>query len=153
MKRTLGYVLRIGLGIGLLALAFIVLDIAPADLLSDLGEIDLVQLTLLIVPVLLLDRLLMTYKWGLLLRAAGIHIPLWELFNIYLISGFVGSFLPVSVGADMARFYQMHRKKLDSAEVAASIVIERLLGFVAVLAWAVVTCRCWHGCTRNRDRC
>lgn len=139
MKRVLDHLLRIGLGLGLIVLAFVVLDIEPSAVLGDLAEIDLLELSLLVVPVFIADRVLMTYKWGLLLRAAGVVVPFRELFNVYLISGFVGVFLPASIGADAARFYYLHRKNLDYADVAASIVVERFLGFFAVLIWAAVT--------------
>jgi hypothetical protein len=90
-----------------------------------------------ILPGAVLIRLLMAYKWNLLLRSAGISIPFVDVLAVYLISGFVGAFLPASVGGDLSRFYYLYRWQVDPFESLASIVVERFLGLVAVVVFAL----------------
>jgi hypothetical protein len=92
-----------------------------------------------ILPGIVLIRLLMAYKWNLLLRSAGIALSFGDVLIVYLISGFVGAFLPASVGGDLSRFYYLSRWNADPFETIASIVVERFLGIVAVVVFALVS--------------
>lgn len=79
------------------------------------------------------DRALMSYKWALLLRGRGLHLPLFLGLKIYCASMIWGMFLPSTVGADAIRATSTARRGLDANEVVASIVVERMLGFLAAL--------------------
>ena len=78
-----------------------------------------------------IDRVLMTFKWGLLLRAKGMTLPLWRGTRIYCASMIWGMFLPSTVGADAIRTLLTHRAGIDGKTVVASIVIERIIGFLS----------------------
>lgn len=88
--------------------------------------------------VMTLDRLLMAYKWILLLESRGLSLPLYEGFKIYCAAMMWGMFLPVTVGADALRGYLVSRTGLDGYEVAASIIVERMVGFVAALLFGLL---------------
>jgi uncharacterized protein (TIRG00374 family) len=77
------------------------------------------------------SRILMTYKWALLLRGRDIHLPFFRGMMIYCASCVWGMFLPSTVGADAIRAVSTSRSGLDSVEVVASIVMERIIGFLA----------------------
>jgi uncharacterized protein (TIRG00374 family) len=97
---------------------------------------------LYIVPIVLLfivDRGIMTFKWGLLLRGRGISLPFFRGMMIYCASAVWGLFLPSTVGADAIRAYCTSRTGIDSREVVASIIIERFLGFLSALLLAVLS--------------
>jgi len=51
-----------------------------------------------IVAVNMIDRGMMTYKWGLLLRGHGIRLPFFRGMMIYCASAIWGMFLPTTVG-------------------------------------------------------
>ena len=51
----------------------------------------------------------MILRWVLLLRASGIAITTRDATRLFLVSSFVGSFLPAGVGADAARAYGLAR--------------------------------------------
>jgi uncharacterized protein (TIRG00374 family) len=53
--------------------------------------------------------------------------------KIYCASMIWGIFLPATVGADVIRAYSSSKLGLDSNEVVASILIERMIGFLAAL--------------------
>lgn len=88
--------------------------------------------------VMTLDRLLMSYKWILLLESRGLELPLYRGFTIYCAAMMWGMFLPSTVGADALRGYLTSRTGLDGYEVAASIIVERMVGFVAALVFGLI---------------
>ena len=94
---------------------------------------------LMVVAVTIADRLFMAFKWRILLRALGLRIPLSEAVKSYFISSFLGIFMPVSIGADAARILTVNLPDNTRDRITASIVMERLLGMLA-LAFLVLVC-------------
>lgn len=109
----------------------------------DLGEVaqSILHADMRYVPVLialaLFDRFLMAYKWAALLRAKGIVISNAEAFRIYLVSGFVGTFLPTGIGADVYKLARTTKGGARLDKVAASIFMERALGLLAISVLAI----------------
>ncbi len=91
----------------------------------------------LALAVFALDRVLMTYKWLLLLASRGLKLPLWRGVQIYCAAMMWGLFLPATVGADAIRGYMAAREGVDGYEVFASITVERLVGFLASLLFGL----------------
>jgi uncharacterized membrane protein YbhN (UPF0104 family) len=82
-----------------------------------------------------LDRMWMAAKWLLLLpRSAGRRIGLLSATAAYCTSLLYGLFLPATVGADAVRITLCSRRGLRVQAVAVSVVLERLVGGVALLA-------------------
>lgn len=100
-----------------------------------------------------LDRVVMIYRWVLLLRASGVPITTAKAADIFLVSSFVGSFLPAGVGADAARAYSLRshtragqasgRADPGGGEALASVVVDRLLGTLSLGLMAVVGLFAW----------
>jgi uncharacterized protein (TIRG00374 family) len=90
-----------------------------------------------------LDRVIMIYRWVLLLRASGVPITTAKAADIFLVSSFVGSFLPAGVGADAARAYSLRNHILEGGEALASVVVDRLLGTLSLGLMAVVGLFAW----------
>lgn len=127
-----------------------------AILSIELGHLALVLL------LVALDRVIMIYRWVLLLRASGVPITTAKAADIFLVSSFVGSFLPAGVGADAARAYSLrsHTRLGHSSdapdpgggEALASVVVDRLLGtlslglmgIVGLLAWTSAASSDWR---------
>jgi glycosyltransferase 2 family protein len=84
------------------------------------------------------DRALMTFKWAWLLRCRGVHLPFLRGMRIYCASMIWGMFLPATMGADVIRAVKTSAIGLNSHEIVASIVIERMLGFLASLLCGLV---------------
>lgn len=83
--------------------------------------------------LLLLDRTLMAYRWMVLLcaLAPGSRPPFGAVLRIFFVSTFVGTFLP-SVGGDLYRAYSLSRLRVSGAESAASVLMDRVLGVMAI---------------------
>jgi glycosyltransferase 2 family protein len=90
------------------------------------------------VLVLTLDRILMTYKWSLLLQSRGLQLPLMRGTKIYCASMIWGMFLPSTVGSDAIRAFMTCRGGLDSSNVITSIVVERMIGFISALLLGLI---------------
>jgi uncharacterized protein (TIRG00374 family) len=101
---------------------------------DDLGPVAIA----LTVVLYLLDRLSMAHKWNILLRARNCWLSHWEAFRIYLACGFVGYVIPASVGRDVFRAARLSLAGRSVSKVSATIVLERVLGLLAILALSTI---------------
>jgi uncharacterized protein (TIRG00374 family) len=122
-----------------IAVAFVLMILRWVDFRAVLATINNSdrRYVLLVLALAILDRYLMAHKWNLLLRAKGIGFSNAEAFKIYIAAGFVGTFLPTGVGADIFRAIRTTTggRKIDM--MTASIVVERVIGILAVVVLAL----------------
>jgi glycosyltransferase 2 family protein len=78
-----------------------------------------------------------TLKWARLIRIACGHVDLWRLLRAYWIGTFFNNYLPSSVGGDVARILVL-APVAPKAQIAASVLVERLIGVVALAMLSVV---------------
>lgn len=83
------------------------------------------------------DRAVMVFKWRLLLRNRGLDIGFWHGMRIYCTSMLWGTFLPSTVGADALRVGLAMRAGLPGEATIASIIVERVIGFLCSLIAAL----------------
>jgi len=113
--------------------------------LEDLREVGQVLMridpryVLLVLILNTFDRALMTYKWGRLLRSRGQHLPFFRGLKIYCAAMVWGKFLPATIGADAVRALSTSRIGLAANEVVASIVVERMIGFISGLSLGLLS--------------
>jgi len=86
-----------------------------------------------------LDRVLMSFKWGLLLTIRGYRVTLTERLMVYCSSMMWGLALPSTVGADGIRILLVRRFGVRVDDALATILVERGLGFVSALLMAVMS--------------
>jgi len=125
----------------LIGVALLVAILWYADALGEIGALvrdAAPHFLVLALVVMTLDRLLMTFKWILLLESRGLALPIFTGFKIYCTAMVWGMFLPTTVGADALRAYLTSRHGLDGYEVTASIIVERMVGFVSALLFGLV---------------
>lgn len=125
--------LRVAVALGLIGYVLHRLDLAA--LLDTLGRAALTGLGLGAL-LLLLSQALAALRWRWVL---GPGAPPWlELFRLYLIGSAFSLFLPTSVGGDAVRIAALARRTGKSAEAVASVVLDRLLGVVALILLAAI---------------
>lgn len=103
-------------------------------------------LALAVVGALVLaDRAVMIWRWILLLRASGTAIATGTAARIFLVSSFVGSFLPAGVGGDAARAYALAQRTSQRGAAVASVAIDRILGVVAIALMGAIGVAAYAG--------
>jgi hypothetical protein len=136
MKKRLFFCLRFAVSIVLIVLLLSSVDtdrffrpITPSSWLY-------IGLTALVAN---LDRVLMSYKWDILLKAKGIVLPFTELLRSYYIGTFWGFFLPVSVGGDVVRACRISGTTNRVGEIVSSVVVERVLGIMPTFVMGILS--------------
>jgi uncharacterized protein (TIRG00374 family) len=99
-----------------------------------------VRFVLLACVLVVLDRVLMAYRWVTLLSPLdpARRPPLAAVMRIFFVSTFVGTFLPASIGGDAVRAYGLSKEGVSGVDAVASVLMDRLLGVVSILVVAVV---------------
>jgi glycosyltransferase 2 family protein len=91
-----------------------------------------------VLALLTVDRGIMVWRWIILLRARGAAVTTKSATWIYLVSSFVGGFLPAGVGADAARAYTLSQRTARGSEAVASVAVDRLFGLLSIVIMGVI---------------
>jgi uncharacterized protein (TIRG00374 family) len=126
---TRGTLLRAALGLALLGFVIAQADVAQAR--TSLARADWRWIAVA-VAAQVLAKACWTLRWSSILRAAGHSLQAMDLFGVVLVGLFFGSFLPSSVGGDVARGWALRARGVPLATAAASVVAERLIGVIAL---------------------
>ena len=89
--------------------------------------------------LLLTSNVLGSFQWSRLLRAVDIRIPFWKVCAYYHVGLFFNNFLPAGVGMDIARVLDASRYGRPKAVALSSVLMDRLVGTVALGGLALVT--------------
>lgn len=82
-----------------------------------------------------LALLIAAFRWQQLLRVQGIRLPLGETLTINMVGFFFNQFLFGSTGGDIIKIFYAIRKAPDrKAEATLSMILDRVIGLVAILA-------------------
>jgi len=93
----------------------------------------------LLIILAIIDRILMAYKWDILLKAKNINVTLIDVIKVYYIGSFWGLLLPTGVGGDVLRAYLVGNKIKRKVDVFSSILAERLFGLVTSAVLALIS--------------
>ena len=88
-------------------------------------------------------------KWKLLLRTDGIDIRWPALTASYLVGSFFNMFLPSNIGGDAYRVYDVARQSRRTAHSFASVLGDRISGYLALVLIAAVFGLAWPGLLPN----
>jgi glycosyltransferase 2 family protein len=135
MKR-LYFFLRLLLSLGLIIFLINLVDLNELRQVLVQGSLGFIALAYLLGIV---DRILMAYKWRILLQARQIYISLKDTTILYLTCTFLGLFLPATVGGDIFRAYAVTKDEEAVGDVISSIVLERVLGLVALMVFVILS--------------
>ncbi|MDM7917273.1 MAG: lysylphosphatidylglycerol synthase transmembrane domain-containing protein [Candidatus Eisenbacteria bacterium] len=134
MRRWLPW-LRALAGVAILAAL-----LAWVDVRSVLGLVARIGpgIALLLFVLYVVDRVAMAWKWWWLLRSVHPGIRLAPLIRAYFYSAFVVTFLPFSAGAELVRLGAVLGEPVPKRDLFASMVVERTLGFLSMVAMALL---------------
>jgi glycosyltransferase 2 family protein len=127
----------LGWGLVLLILTALAFTLDLKEVLATLARVNPVELAAILF-LMTLDRLIMAWKWSLLLRAVEVRLPLTTIVRFYYQGTLSGTFLPSQVGGDVLRAYWVSQATGSTHPVYASVVMEKVIGMLAAGSWAVV---------------
>jgi uncharacterized protein (TIRG00374 family) len=128
--------IRLLISVGLLALV-----IALADWRAMAAVLRGVKFEWLGYALLLavLDRLIISYRFRMLLAARGVSTRFSRVFRVQLAANFLGSFLPSSIGVDAVRVAALRRDGEEPRNVLAAALVDRATLVLATLIFATIT--------------
>jgi uncharacterized protein (TIRG00374 family) len=97
-----------------------------------------VRLLLLAFALYLLAITMNAYKWGVLLQAQTVAVPLPQLVRSTFVGLFFGNFLPSNVGGDAVRAFDLSRFTANATAAATSVIVDRLTGLLVFIASAAL---------------
>ncbi|MGB9721262.1 MAG: lysylphosphatidylglycerol synthase transmembrane domain-containing protein [bacterium] len=125
-------ILRILIGIGLIAFLLIKLD--AEKILFNIKNMDLKFLTLALVPYFFFI-VVSAWRWQVLLDYKKMNIKFKDSLIIYFIALFFNNFLPTTVGGDVMRIvYSMKGRKTDTFAI---VIADRILGFIGLFIFGL----------------
>ena len=131
MRRTLFTLLRLAVGIGVLAY-LVNSKIINLHALSRL--ISVWPISLAAVGLLLIDLGLMALRLCCLFRPQGLHLGWSDSLRLTALSSFFASFLPGRAGGDLVKiFYASKENSGRRTEIVAVLLFDRALGLFSLL--------------------
>ena len=119
-RRRLGLLARLVVSLGLLW--FLIDQAGVQQIMTSLSELRLWALGGIFL-VILLDNFLRSVNWRLILATRSVRASICSFFSSLLVGGFFGSFIPSSLGPDLARAITLSRREGISLEQAGSSVV------------------------------
>jgi uncharacterized protein (TIRG00374 family) len=173
MKKHLGAILRIFVSVGILAYLFngifhkealeyfqahnidpdaldwqararIVWSVGPQTLWHEFQKIDATWLAAAIVSAGI-PAILGITRWRWILHVQGLDVKYSRLFSISFIGLFFNAFMLGSTGGDVIKaWYVAHETHHKKAEAIATVVVDRLIGLLALFIIALVMMAIYH---------
>lgn len=87
-----------------------------------------------VIAVLLgaLRNFVFAYRWKTILAVSSFRVPFTTLIRFYFVGTFFNLFLPTALGGDVVRGYNLATYSGEKARAAASVLVERIVGFFAL---------------------
>jgi uncharacterized protein (TIRG00374 family) len=89
--------------------------------------------------ILLVQLFIKALKWHILLSARGIKISIGKILQVDYASTFMSLFVPSSISLDIFRAYGLSREYVSKKHAASSIIVDRVLGLLALLTVACIS--------------
>jgi len=136
MKKYLLTVLRIAVGLGLIAYLLITADLGEFVILMRSWRVEYFVVAVLLG---LLRNVTFAYRWRATLSAGGVKVPLLKLIRLYLVAGFFNLVLPTALGGDVVRGYGLVSRLDDKLSAATSVLVERIIGLLTLTCVALTS--------------
>lgn len=135
-KRVVSILIKVGVSSTLLGYLISRLDYQRLwDVVHNAAPLWLMLSTM----ILIARNWVGAWRCRVLLQTKGLNFPLSYAVRLYFTSQFFNIFLPTSIGGDVARGYYIGKEIGHWADVAAVVVMERLLGFIALIVLVLIS--------------
>jgi uncharacterized protein (TIRG00374 family) len=173
MKKKLGGLLRVLVSVGILAYLFngifhkealnyfdahnidpdslswierarIVWSVGPQALWHEFQKIDPLWFTASVLAAVM-PAILGIIRWRWILHVQGLDVKFFRLFSISFIGMFFNAFMLGSTGGDVIKaWYVAHETHHKKAEAVATVIVDRLIGLLALFVIALVMMAIYH---------
>jgi uncharacterized protein (TIRG00374 family) len=106
-----------------------------------------VPLLFMALSVYWVTYLLSMSRWAVLLSAQGVPVQKRKLVHAYLVATYFSNFLPSTMGGDAYRAYESWRWGTSKSGALAVVFVDRFLGLVALVLFALGAAVVWHSIT------
>jgi len=132
LKKALAILLRLAVSVILLTLLFKFNKIDLQELVNDIKGADKLYLSFGFFSFSLV-YFIGFLRWRMLLKAAGIHIPVKRLLISFSGGTFFSIFLPSTIGGDLVRAADLAGHTKKTKEVIATVFLDRLSGYIGLV--------------------
>jgi len=101
------------------------------DFLNSFTRISLPLLVILLI-LAFLSRIIVTARWYVILKVVEPGLTFFKAFKLSFVGLFTTNFLPSTIGGDFVKLGGAVQLGLDSASVAGSLVVDRLVGMATM---------------------
>jgi uncharacterized membrane protein YbhN (UPF0104 family) len=131
-KQKMTLAVRIGLSVAMLALLIWRIPSFEADNVLPEWHTSTALWLAGAMLLTLAGIVLSALRWQKVLEALGLHSGLKRLLSLYLAGQFVSNVLPTTIGGDVLRVSRLARDTGESPGTFASVVLERLTGWLVL---------------------
>lgn len=133
-RKHAGIILRIAISV--IGVAWVVYAV---DVRAAANSLLTTKLTgfVLAVAIFQLGIVIRAVRWWALLRSHTRALPIWKLVRLYYFGMFFNLFLPTGFGGDVVRAAELGTE-VDAATSAATVLLDRMLGLMALFLIALV---------------
>ena len=122
----------VGSLLALILLLVLIREEGDGELFSALRRVSILYF-LFALLALLVSRIFAATRWYVLLRSAGVNIPLTRAVMLMFTGNFSSNFLPTTIGGDVVRLGGAMQMGYDRAICLASLVVDRLIGMAGMI--------------------
>lgn len=140
-KRILVPLLKIVFSV--LLIVYLFLKLGTQDIISQFFSANIWWI-LLGVITFTFSNVLGAIQWYFLMKARGIHLPLFRVISHYYVGLFFNNFLIGYVGGDAIRIYDISKASGDSANAISTVFFDRLIGFAMLTSLAILSILLWR---------
>jgi uncharacterized protein (TIRG00374 family) len=84
-------------------------------------------------------------RWRMILRVQGLELSFWRTTSIFFVGAFFNAFLLGSTGGDVIKaWYVAHETHHKKAEAVATVVVDRLIGLLALFVLTLIMMAIYH---------
>jgi hypothetical protein len=130
MKKWLGFALKAGISLGILALIAVRTDLARIGTL--LASVDGTTIAA-VIALMMVQALIGAYRWVLVMRRVEITMAFWAALQALYVSLFLNQCLPSYVGADVYRVYWLYRENHPLGSAVRGVVIDRVSAIIVLV--------------------
>lgn len=136
MKKILSFSARIAISVILLYVLFRKIDFNAS--LRIITHLDVMYFLIAMAIFFVLDVFVL-FRWKMLLDAQRVNLPLQRVLVSFAGGLFFSLFLPSSIGGDLARTVDLGAHTKRRSLIAASVLLDRLSGFIGLVIVAFIT--------------